>query len=142
MARKTNSRQHRWHVLIAEDDPQLKSELLSLLKPYANCKSAVNGEEALKIYHQSPAPFDFILLDVTMPVIDGFEVLKMIRQNEEEQHRPPEECARIIILTAFKDSLMENYNLGWNEFITKPVDFTILLKKMKEANLRPRPLKS
>ena len=127
--------------MCSADLPKLKDELLSVLKPYADCSSAANGEEALRIYHQSPVPFDFVILDITMPVINGFEVLKIIRQREEEKRRPPEECARVIILTAYKDSLMENYNLGWNEFITKPVDFPILLKKMKDAAARPQPLK-
>ena len=122
-----------WNVLIAEDDPQNRKELLSALKGRANCTDVSNGQEALDVYKDNLSKnihFDFILLDVTMPKVTGFEVLKAVRAKEEDL-TPPKKEAFIIMITAYKDSLMEKYNMGWDDFITKPVDKDVLIKHME-----------
>ena len=136
MVRKNNSALKKWNVLIAEDDLQSRAHLLKALHKIADCQTVENGEEAIKAYRRAKKkkhPFDFILLDVTMPLLSGFEVLKIIRTGEEAVSNPPSKCTRIIIITAYKDSLMENYNMGWDEYITKPIDAGILIKKMNRV---------
>jgi len=123
-----------WRVLIAEDDPKTRETLVKGFKKTARCVSVANGDEALKTYQaarNSKTPFDFILLDVTMPGTDGFEVLKTIRDQEEKNPHPLQKESRIIMITAYKDSLLENYNMGWDDFITKPVDIKILTERMR-----------
>jgi len=122
-----------WNVLIAEDDFQNKKTLLDALKGRATCTDVSNGQEALDVYRDSLAKnihFDFILLDVTMPKVDGFGVLKAIRFEEESLTSPKKETF-IVMITAYKDSLMEKYNMGWDDFITKPVDKNVLIKHME-----------
>lgn len=124
-----------WNVLAVEDDFKTRIHLVKSLSKIARCQTAVNGEEALSLYHQSirrKEPFDFIILDVTIPLIDGFDVLKTIRKSEEEDTDLFKKPARVIMLTAYKDSLMEMYNMGWDEYFTKPVDVKKLISKMKE----------
>ncbi len=123
-----------WDILIVEDDPEDRQPLVNGLKNMANCKVAYNGNEAIAFYKErikKKQPFDFILLDVTMPNKDGFEVLQHIRALEENPVNPPARQSLIIIISSYKDSLMENYNMGWDDFITKPVDIKKLIPRMK-----------
>ncbi len=127
----------RWNILIAEDDLTARAELLKSLYLIAHCTTVANGQEAIKAYEKSlkrKQPFDFILLDVVMPITDGFDVLRTIRQHEEHQTKILPQTSRIIMITSFKDSLMEHYNMGWDEYITKPIDTNILIKKMAELS--------
>ena len=122
-----------WKVLIAEDNDRYCKNLLDALEGLGECSIAKTGEEAITLHQEavkSKKFFDFILLDVTMPKGDGFAVLKAIRQEEEKSAGTIPE-ARIIMVTAYKDSLMEKYNMGWDDFITKPIEKEKLLSHMK-----------
>lgn len=124
-----------WRVLVAEDDLKYRAQLLKILRPLAQCVSVENGEQALMAYQKAireKEPLDFVLLDVTMPLLDGFSVLKTIRANEETRNIPFFQHTRIFMITAYKDSLMEMYNMGWDEYITKPIDTEKLIAKMKK----------
>ncbi|MBO6226275.1 MAG: response regulator, partial [Shewanella sp.] len=67
---------------------------------------------------------DLILLDILMPAMDGFEVLKILRAN------PATEKVRVVILSALNsnEDIVKGYNLGANDFITKP----IIMEKHRE----------
>lgn len=124
-----------WNVLIAEDDFTCCQELIKQLREMAYLTITKDGEEALQSYEKSikkKKPFNFILLDVTMPNKDGFEVLSVIRRHEEALRNPAHKPALVIMITAFKDSLMERYNMGWDEYITKPIDGKKLIEKMSK----------
>ena len=135
MIRKVRKTSALWNVLIAEDDSKAQETLLKTLRKVGHCVSVGNGSDALLAYQKAikkKLPFDFILLDVTMPVLGGFDVLKAIRSEEEKNNVTAAKPARIIMITAYKDSLMEIYNMGWDEYITKPIDPKMLLSKMKQ----------
>lgn len=122
-----------WKVLVAEDSLENRTPLLDGLKDVAECSVAATGKEALELYQKArktKAPFDFILLDVTMPELDGFSVLKAIRAEEQKEKKQKKESL-IIMTTAYQDSLMEKYNMGWDDFITKPIDANHLIDHMK-----------
>ncbi|HOW35547.1 MAG TPA: response regulator [Candidatus Omnitrophota bacterium] len=134
MARQNKESARRWNILIAEDDLASRALLLKALSRRATCTVVENGEQAMETYRKAfkkKKAFDFILLDVTMPVADGFEVLRSIRKEEEEKNLTP---SRIIMITAYKDSLMEHYNMGWDEYITKPVDTDRLIEKLEKLS--------
>ncbi|MDP8266153.1 MAG: response regulator [Candidatus Aceula meridiana] len=123
-----------WKILVAEDDLANQQKLLEALKGVAKCTLATSGQEALDVFKKaikSKKPFDFVLLDVTMPRMDGFEVLKALRGEEEKRKEKVKE-AIVMMITAYKDSLMEKYNMGWDDFITKPIEKDILLKHMQD----------
>ena len=127
-----------WNILIAEDDPADAKNLMDGLSDVAHCVLAKDGLETLSIYRESLASgpgFDFILLDVKLPKKDGFEILKTIRAHEEaDDYSLPRE-AKVIMTTTFHDSLMEHYNMGWDDFLSKPIDTSILSKRLKELEL-------
>ena len=82
---------------------------------------ASNGRNALKeIEADKP---DLVILDLMMPIMDGFEVLKKIRSDEQTSDMP------IIILTALNDKVnhLKSLERGGDDFLTKPFDNNILL---------------
>jgi len=126
-----------WKILIAEDSPEDQKVLLDGLKNLAECYVAVTGQEALDQYYKAiktNIPFDFILLDITMPEMDGFEVLKAIRAYEAKLKESKQESF-VIMVTAYRDTLMEKYNMGWDDFMIKPIDPKALIQKMKDLIL-------
>lgn len=114
-------------VLVVEDNKNTRLLTEAKLRKYYNVVSAENGEEALdKIYHQK---IDFIVSDIMMPVMDGYELLEELK--EENIDIP------ILFLTA-KNELEDKkkgYENGIDDFITKPIDYEKLVLKM-DAILR------
>lgn len=88
---------------------------------------AFSGEEALQFLTDHNQEAVLILSDINMPGMSGLELLKRIKQ--EHQEPPPV----VMMITAYGDA--ENYNqatqLGADDFLTKPVDFTVLKEKLK-----------
>jgi len=124
-----------WNVLVVDDDLTNCQQIVRALENIAHCTTAVDGLKAIKTYQKSRRTkkyFDFILLDVTLPEMDGFEILRKIR-TEEEKRQETTVAPRpfILMITAYKDSLMDKYNMGWDDFITKPVDPPKLIEHMK-----------
>lgn len=88
---------------------------------------AFSGEEALKFMHRYTHKAVLILSDINMPGMSGLELLRLIK---EKNHNPP---PLVMMITAYGDK--DNYNkameLGADDFLTKPVDFTELKEKIK-----------
>lgn len=91
---------------------------------------AFSGEEALVYLNQHEHEAVLILSDINMPGMSGLELLRHIK---EKYHKPP---PMVMMITAYGDA--ENYNsakqLGADDFLTKPVDFTVLKEKLKQTN--------
>ena len=114
-------------ILIVDDSPENLDVLKSLLSADYNLKAAPNGKIALKISNMLPHP-DLILLDIMMPIMDGFEVLKELKKNEETKDIP------VIMLTALdsEQNIEKCLKLGAVGYIPKPFEPEIILKKIKE----------
>lgn len=106
----------KYTVLAVDDIPMnllLISKILTRLN--INVKTAANGREALDMIEKERP--SLVLLDLMMPEIDGYEVLTRLRSN------PATEDLRIIILSALNsnEDIVKGFNLGANDFITKPI---------------------
>jgi putative two-component system response regulator len=112
-------------VLVVDDTPDNLSLMSSLLKDSYRVKVATSGERALKIAWSDPPP-DLILLDVMMPLMDGYEVLERLKADPRSQHIP------VIFLTALSETTDEErgLNLGAVDYITKPVSPPIVLARV------------
>ncbi|MCL4551123.1 MAG: response regulator, partial [Bacteroidetes bacterium] len=114
-------------VLIVDDD----SDALFTIGEYVKqlqCDTifAHNGMECLlMLNHVNP---DLILLDIMMPQMDGFETIRRIRADKRFENIP------VIALTAY--AMLDNKNVieknGFNDLITKPIDFQLLTAKFKK----------
>jgi len=114
-------------VLIVDDEPYNVDVLQQELEDMNyNIITASNGKEALdKIKSQQP---DLILLDLMMPVVDGFAVLSEIKMDNELRNIP------VIIVSAADDSksVVKGIKQGADDYITKPIDPEHLKSKLKD----------
>ena len=118
--------------LCAEDN-ELNAEILTeLLKiEGAECTICENGEEILKAFEQSaPGDYDMILMDVQMPVMNGYEATKAIRRSSHELAK----TIPIIAMTAnaFSEDIQHSLAAGMNAHISKPVEMRILEKNVRD----------
>lgn len=113
---KINTVNGKRSVLIVEDE-QINREMLGfILSDAYDVLYASNGQEALKIMRQNAPLLSLVLLDVLMPVMDGFEVLKVMRDDENLRRIP------VIVLTTEKSYEVKCLRLGASDFIKKPYD--------------------
>ena len=113
------------HVLLVEDTPLnqlVASQFLRNAKLYVTV--ADNGQEALRLLENNT--FDLILMDVQMPVMDGFEATKIIRDNPKFKHLP------IIAMSAgvTLDEQEKCQQVGMSDFIAKPINPVQMLEKI------------
>ncbi|MEE4197052.1 MAG: response regulator [Bacteroidales bacterium] len=115
----------KFKILIVDDNPKNLQVLGNLLeKKSYNVEYALSGQEALEWIHSEQ--FDLILLDIMMPEMDGYEVCKRIR--EEDQYRD----IPIIFLTAKtdKESIVKGFELNAQDYVSKPFDSAELLARI------------
>ena len=117
--------------LCAEDN-ELNAEILTeLLKiEGAECTICENGEEILKTFEQSaPGDYDMILMDVQMPVMNGYEATKAIRRSSHELAKK----IPIIAMTAnaFSEDIQHSLAAGMNAHVSKPVEMKVLEKTIR-----------
>ena len=116
------------HILLAEDN-ELNMEIAEfvLQNVGADVTKAWNGQEAVELFRKSePGGFDAILMDIMMPVMNGYEATKMIRSLDREDAK----IVPIIAMTAnaFTEDRLKAKEAGMNEHIVKPVDVDLLIK--------------
>ena len=103
-------------VLIVDDIEINRDALEVILEDDYNLLSAENGEEALDIMHRYADELSIVLLDLNMPVMNGYEVMEHMWADERLKHIP------VIVLTADKSAELQALQLGAADFITKPFD--------------------
>ena len=129
---KTETSIHGLHVLLTEDN-ELNMEIAEfvLQNEGAVVTKAWNGQKAVDIFRKSrPGEFDAILMDIMMPVMNGYEAAKMIRSLDREDAK----VIPIIAMTAnaFTEDKMRAKEAGMDEHIAKPVDGKLLVKVINE----------
>ena len=121
------------HILLVEDNElnaEIAIELLNTFKVIIDL--AKNGEECIKILEKMPEGYyDLILMDIQMPIMDGYEATKIIRSFNNKNAQIP-----IIAMTAnaFEEDRKHALQLGMNEHLAKPVD----IEKLKDVNHEKR----
>jgi len=121
-----------YRILIVDDEPSIIVPLQFLMQQNGYETSvAFSGEEAMEtIFTKTP---DLILLDIMLPIIDGFEVCQRVREN------PAWNNIRIILLTAMggEANVTKGMALGADAYITKPFSNAAVIEKVKEL-LKPK----
>jgi len=116
------------HILLAEDN-ELNMEIAEfvLQNEGAGVTKAWDGQEAVELFRNSePGEFDVILMDIMMPVMNGYETTKMIRSLDREDAK----AIPIIAMTAnaFTEDRIRAKEAGMDEHVAKPVDVELLIK--------------
>lgn len=133
--------QHLAHILLAEDDPNDVELSLIALADYNVANEVVvvgDGEEALDYLYRRGA-FEnrasgnpvVLLLDLKMPKVDGLEVLRVIKADEQFRTMP------VVVLTSSREErdLAESYKLGVNAYVVKPVNFHEFIDAVKQLGV-------
>ena len=110
-------------ILVVEDNEHTRMLTEARLRKFYNVVTAKNGKEALNIFYERQ--IDLIVADIMMPVMDGYELVKNLRENNEE--------VPVLFLTAkstFEDK-RQGFELGIDDYVTKPIDYEELLLRIK-----------
>ena len=117
--------------LCAEDNELNAEILMELLKiEGAECTICENGKRVLEVFEQSaPGDYDMILMDVQMPVMNGYEATKAIRRSSHELAK----TIPIIAMTAnaFSEDIQHSLAAGMNAHVSKPVEMKVLEKTIR-----------
>jgi len=119
-------------ILLVEDEPHLAFNLqLNLQSENYDVVLAIDGKIALDQF-KAESPFDLIILDAMLPEIDGFNVAKAIRQNDDQTH--------ILMLTALgrEEDRVKGFEAGIDDYITKPFHLQELLLRVKRMIRRSK----
>lgn len=116
----------RRKILIVDDTPENIQVLMNLLKDEYAIAVATNGERALHLANSTPSP-DIILLDVMMPVIDGYEVCRRLKEAPKTASIP------VIFITGLSDQADEQkgLDLGAVDYILKPFTPTLVRSRVR-----------
>ncbi|HEX2057748.1 MAG TPA: response regulator [Actinomycetota bacterium] len=117
-------------VLVADDEPALRKLLKTNmeLEGYETLEAS-NGAEVLECVERDNP--DIILLDIMMPVMDGWEVMTALAANPEYEQK-----VILVSAKASDDAQLQGWELGADEYITKPFDLDSLLERVREVAAR------
>jgi len=113
-------------ILVVDDEDSLRTVLCGDLEGEGYLvSSAADGQEAINILTTND--FDMILLDIKMPNVDGFEVLKFVKEKNPK--------TKVVMLTGFADlkNAIESKKLGAEDFVSKPYDLVDLLTTVERV---------
>ena len=111
-----SSEQKKYLILVVDDSEINRIMLMEMLKNSYDIIEASNGEEAIALIKAYGYKIDLILLDIVMPVMDGFQMLRIMNQNDWINHIP------VIMISAESDdlSIKKAYDLGVTDYIQRP----------------------
>jgi len=126
-------------ILLAEDEPISRFRIVKMLEGVGPIESFENGTDALAAFVKSfeeGAPFDMLILDVSMPEMDGIELLKKIRAFEKQRRR---QQTKVLMLTshADKDTVISCYVAGCDDYAVKPFKKSVVIQKMEKMGFFP-----
>ncbi len=122
-------------ILLVEDNEDFRFYLKDNLKAFYNVEEAANGKEGLeKVKSLSP---ELVVSDIMMPLMNGIELAQKIKSDTLTAHIP------VILLTAVgnEEIQLEGYEIGINDYITKPFTFEILASRIKNLLAQQKLLK-
>ncbi len=124
-----------YKILIVDDNFENRQLLAEILREVAVCDFAASGKEAIEAYNlalQKGESYNLILLDIELPEINGLEILGKIRESEKKAGIALGEGIPIIIVTAYEKRFLEAFDKGCDDYILKPIDTDLLLKKIAD----------
>jgi two-component system chemotaxis response regulator CheY len=131
-------------ILVAEDDFGSRRMMQKLLTVYGSVDVVVDGEEAVEAFRlawEESKPYDIVFMDIMMPMMDGHEALKRIRELEREMGVKPTNEAKVIMTSVLEDpkNVIEAYYGGSaTSYLIKPIDREKLEDELDRLGARPQ----
>lgn len=128
-------------ILIIDDCAVSRNILTKQLDIFGECHTAINGLEAVSMFEKALEkgdPYKLLCLDISMPEMDGCEVLDTVRSIEKEFHIPEENAVKVLIITAFADddNFMKTYK-NCQGYLLKPIRQAKLIEKITSLGFVP-----
>lgn len=125
-------------ILLAEDDFASRKFMSKILDKYGDADITVNGLEAVDAFLMAlddDERYDLVILDVMMPMLDGYQVLDTIRKFESDRNFKSEERTKVVMTTALNEEInvKKAMEIGCDAYVGKPINverFEMLLSKM------------
>ena len=129
-------------VLLAEDDFASRKFMMKHLSQYGECDVTVDGMEVINAFMlalDDNEGYDLVCLDVMMPVLDGYQALKAIRDIEKERKIPEDKMVKIIMMTALNEekNVKKAFELSCTAYSAKPIDLKKLDEVLRRMQLIP-----
>jgi len=126
-------------LLIVDDNHKNIKLLMAILADLGECEFVDGGKNAISAFNKAWEdwrPFNLILLDISMPDMDGQQVLSLIREIAAEKKVSAQHRVRIIMVTALSEKkvVLDCLRKGCDDFIAKPADKQLLLEKIKNLD--------
>lgn len=116
-------------ILCVEDENEIRENIADILRDegFEVCEAA-NGKKGFEVFVQEKP--DLVISDIMMPELDGYGLLKMIRESKNVKNN----AVPFIFLSALgqKDNVIKGVGLSANDYLVKPIDFELMLAKIKE----------
>ncbi|OVE81079.1 hypothetical protein BVY04_04155 [bacterium M21] len=128
-------------ILIAEDEPTSAMLLIHMFEPLGRCAVVTDGKKAVSLVDVCMAegtPFDLICLDIKMPTLDGWDVLRRIREIEQDRGVPAEKQVKVMMTTSRprgQDDLDSDLESLYQGYLPKPYDLDQLAEMLKEMGI-------
>ena len=127
-------------ILLAEDDFATRKFMAGFLSKYGECDVTVDGMEAVDAFMmalEDGEPYDLIILDIMMPVMDGYQALVAIRKLEKEKNIPDDKAVKVIMTTALNEerNVKMAFELGCTIYSGKPINQDRFEQALKKLNL-------
>jgi len=127
-------------VLIVDDQPVSRKKIQKIMEGFAECEAVDNGQAAVDAYEsawEGSAPYDLITLDISMPDMDGTEVLNIIRELENQRNIPEEIRVKILMITSSsdKETVITCIKAGCDDYLVKPLNRATISKKLEKFGL-------
>ncbi len=128
-------------TLVVEDDYTIRTILLETLSEYGQCHARINGQEGVEAFaaaSEQGEPYELIVLDLIMPVMDGRAALKRIREMERNMGVAQKDEVKVVVLTVEDEPKIiidTFYAGGATEYLLKPVNLDKLLHILTSLKL-------
>ena len=128
-------------VLIVDDELVSRKKMQSIMAQFASCEAAETGGQALESFKKAWdnwTPYDLISLDISMPDMNGMDVLFEIREMEKDRGIPMERKVKIMMVTshADKDTIITAVTAGCDNYIVKPFNRTSVVSKLSKLGFQ------
>ncbi|HOJ14132.1 MAG TPA: HDOD domain-containing protein [Deltaproteobacteria bacterium] len=130
-------------VLVVDDELVSREKMRRIMAGlFGGCDEASTGQAALEAVSAAMSenrPYELITLDISMPSMDGIDVLKRIRESERAENVPKDARAKIFMVTAAseRETIITCIKEGCNDYITKPFSSDRVLKKLRDNGILP-----
>ncbi len=124
----------QWQLLVVEDEPDSANVVEMMLNAARIATEiAVNAEDALDVLLNRPDAFDAIIIDLALPGMDGFALMKAIRATASVKH------LRLIAVTAFHTPELRSRAIkaGFDAYVPKPLDTTLFIGTLERLLSQP-----